>query len=222
MPDSLQSARVATVLNRLFTQAEKDDPSILERVQAEARRLGGPLDDTKLAPMLSRAFIPVSRDVGRLLYMLVRTGRCRHVVEFGTSFGISTVHLAAALRDNGGGRLITTELEPEKLRQARENLREAGLEDLVELRQGDARETLRELKDELDFVFLDGWKALYLPVLKALEPRLRPGSLVVADDLDIAPQMLAPYLEYTHRAGGPYVAIEVPMGDKLDIALWVG
>lgn len=222
MPDSLQSARVVTVLDRLFTQAEKEDPSILERAQAEARRLGGPLDDTKLAPLLSRAYIPVSREVGRLLYMLVRTGRCRQVVEFGTSFGISTVHLAAALSDNGGGRLITTELEPEKLRQARENLREAGLEDLVELRPGDARETLRQLDGEVDLVFLDGWKALYLPVLKVLEPRLRSGCMVVADDLDIAPEALAPYLQYTHRPGGPYVAVEIPLGDKLDLALWVG
>lgn len=222
MLSSLQSVDVSRVLERLFTQADAQEPVLLAQLEAETKRLGGPLDDRKLAGLLSNAFIPVSRDVGRLLYLLVRSGRCRRVVEFGTSFGISTLHLAAALRDNGGGQLITTELEPEKLRRAREHLREAGLAELVEFRQGDALETLRGLEGEIDFLFLDGWKALYLPVLKLLEPRLRPGSLVVADDLDIAPEMLAPYVEYVRDPKGPYVAVEVPMGDTLDVALRLG
>ncbi|MGG2362426.1 O-methyltransferase, partial [Salmonella enterica] len=83
-----------------------------------------------------------SPETCRLLYMLARAGRTRAIVEFGTSFGISTLHLAAALRDNGGGRLITTEFEPSKAAQARRNLDAAGLADLVEIREGDALQTL--------------------------------------------------------------------------------
>jgi len=64
---------------------------------------------------------------GALLYMLARGNGARGIVEFGTSFGLSTIHLAAALRDNGGGKLIGTEFEPNKLVNARANLEAAGL-----------------------------------------------------------------------------------------------
>jgi predicted O-methyltransferase YrrM len=123
--------------------------------------------------------------------MLARSCRATAVVEFGTSFGVSTVHLAAALRDNGGGRVISSELEPSKVAQARENLAAAGLADLVEIRSGDALETLaRELPNPIDFVLLDGAKDLYPKILALLEPRLRSGALVVADNADWSPEYL--------------------------------
>jgi predicted O-methyltransferase YrrM len=83
---------------------------------------------------LKNAPLAVSRETGALLYMLARSSRARTIVEFGTSFGISTLHLAAALRDNGGGRLITSEFEPSKVTRARDNLMAGGLIDLVEIR----------------------------------------------------------------------------------------
>ena len=135
---------------------------------------------------------PISADTGRLLYLLARSMRARCIVEFGTSFGISTLHLAAALRDNGGGRLIGSEFEPSKIGHARENLRQAGLADLVEIREGDALETLKtDLPDDIDLVLLDGAKPLYLPVLRLLEPHLRQGSLILADNADWTPEYLA-------------------------------
>ena len=104
---------------------------------------------------------------------------------FGTSFGISALHLAAAMRDNGGGRLIGSEFEPSKIQRARENLAAGGLSDLVEIREGDALETLaRDLPDTIDFVLLDGAKMLYLQILTLLEDRLCSGALVVADNAD--------------------------------------
>jgi hypothetical protein len=86
--------------------------------------------------------LAVSRETGALLYMLARSCGARTIVEFGTSFGISTLYLAAALRDNGGGVLITTEFEPSKVARARGNLTAGGLIDLVEIREGDALQTL--------------------------------------------------------------------------------
>jgi predicted O-methyltransferase YrrM len=116
--------------------------------------------------------------------MLARSVQVRSIVEFGTSFGISTLHLAAALRDNGGGRLIGSEFEPTKIARARENLGTAGLSDLVEIREGDALQTLaRDLPDSIDLVFLDGAKSLYSPILSLLEGRLRSGALIVADNV---------------------------------------
>jgi predicted O-methyltransferase YrrM len=135
--------------------------------------------------------LAVSRETATLLYMLARSCRAATVVEFGTSFGVSTVHLAAALRDNGGGRVISSELEPSKAAQARENLAEAGLADLVEIRSGDALESLaRDLPEPIDLVLLDGAKGLYPKILALLEPRLRSGALVVADNADWSPEYL--------------------------------
>ncbi len=133
--------------------------------------------------------LAVSRETGTLLYMLARSCRARTIVEFGTSFGISTLHLAAALRDNGGGRLITSEFEPSKVARARDNLTAGGLIDLVEIREGDALQTLKvDLPDTIDLLLLDGAKALYPGESSSLvESRLRPGALIVADDAHYSP-----------------------------------
>jgi predicted O-methyltransferase YrrM len=136
--------------------------------------------------------LAVSRETGALLYMLARSMNARTIVEFGTSFGISTLHLAAALRDNGGGRLVTTEFEPSKVTRARANIAAGGLSDLVEIREGDALETLaHDLPTPIDFVLLDGAKGLYPAILALLEESLRPGALILADNADWSPEYLA-------------------------------
>lgn len=124
--------------------------------------------------------------------MLARSCGARTIVEFGTSLGISTLHLAAAVRDNGGGRLITSEFEPSKVARARQNLAAGGLIDLVEFREGDALRTLSvDLPETIDLVLLDGAKALYPEILSLVESRLRPFALIVADDADYSPDYLA-------------------------------
>jgi predicted O-methyltransferase YrrM len=106
---------------------------------------------------LKDLWLPVSRETGALLCMLARSSGARSIIKFGTSFGISTLHLAAALRDNGGGRLITSEFEPSKISRARQNLADGGLIDLVEIREGDALKTLSsDLPETIDLLLLDG------------------------------------------------------------------
>lgn len=193
--DTLTTPPVAPLLARLFAEADAQSPLAafgdvappeLERLlrsRTGYRDLYGRLKD---------AALPVSRATGTLLYLLARTGRARTIVEFGTSFGISTLHLAAALRDNGGGLLVTTEFEAAKVERARANLDAAGLSDLVEIRTGDALQTLAgDLPTTIDLVLLDGAKALYPDVLALVEPRLRPGAVVVADNADHSPDYLA-------------------------------
>jgi predicted O-methyltransferase YrrM len=162
-------------------------------------------------------YLAVSRETASLLYLLARSCRARSIVEFGTSFGISTLHLAAALKDNGGGRLIGTEFEPSKIARARANLAAAGLADLVEIREGDALDTLaRDLPDAIDLVLLDGAKGLYPSVFSLLEPRLRAGALVVADNAASSPE----YLARVRSPEGGYLS--VPFADDVELSMKLG
>ncbi|WP_316196227.1 MULTISPECIES: O-methyltransferase [unclassified Bradyrhizobium] len=161
--------------------------------------------------------LPVSRETGALLYMLARGCRARNIIEFGMSFGISTLHLAAALRDNGGGRLITSEFELSKVARARANLAAGGVIDLVEIRQGDALKTLSvDLPAMIDLVLLDGAKPLYPDILRLLENRLRPGAFIVADNADDSPD----YLAYVRSPANGYTS--VPFGDDVELSMRIG
>jgi predicted O-methyltransferase YrrM len=215
---TLQSESVVRVLDRLYSVSEEIDPDIVSHAKKEAQNRGK-ATDSGVADLLGKAFLPVSREMGRLLYILARTQNSRTIVEFGTSFGISTIFLASALRDNGGGLVITSELNAEKVKAARFNLHEASLSELVEIREGDALTTLRETESTVDLLFLDGWKDAYLPVLKLIEPHLRHGSLVIADDLDIYPDVLKPYLDYVRHPKSGYISVEVPLGDRIEVSL---
>jgi predicted O-methyltransferase YrrM len=158
--------------------------------------------------------LAVSRETGVLLYMLARGCGTRTIVEFGTSFGISTLYLAAALRDNGGGHLITTEFEPSKVERARNNLSVGGLVDLVEIRVGDALQTLsRDLPETIDLLLLDGAKSLYPEILDLVESRLRPGAFVLADDADHSPE----YLARVRSPANGYLS--VPFAEDIELSI---
>jgi predicted O-methyltransferase YrrM len=161
--------------------------------------------------------LAVSRETGALLYMLARGCGVRTVVEFGTSFGISTLHLAAAIRDNGGGRLITSEFEPSKVARARQNLTEGGLVDLLEFREGDALQTLSaDLPETIDLILLDGAKALYPDILDLVESRLRPGAFIVADNADHSPE----YLARVRSSASGYMS--VPFSEDVELSMRLG
>ena len=149
--------------------------------------------------------------------MLARGTRAKTIVEYGTSFGISTLCLAAALRDNGGGLLITTEFEPSKIARARANLTEGGLADLVEFREGDALRTLRsDLPQTIDLLLLDGAKGLYSEILSLVEGRLRVGALIVADNADFCPD----YLTRVRSPGEGYLS--TPFGEDVELSMRIG
>lgn len=219
---ALTTPKVQAVLERLYGHAKAVDQAALAVANPVTEAIHTEDKFRVRSELLKEAYLPVPRDVGRLLYMLARTHPCKTIVEFGTSLAISTIHLAAAIRDNGGGKVVTTELNQEKAQRAAENLREAGLLDLVEIRVGDARETLRGLDGAVDFAFIDGWKELYLPVVKVIEPRLRAGALVVADNLNLAGSVLKEYVDYVGLERNGYLSVQLPMGDRLSVALRLG
>jgi len=214
--DSLSTDPVATVLKRLFQEAEAADRPLMEQyrnkelasdsltklLEAEAK------DYKAVYRTWANNFLNVTADFGRFLYMCARARKAKRIVEFGTSFGISTIHLACALRDGGGGRLIGTELEPMKAKRAQENLAAAGLAGLVEIRIGDALETLKDgIDGDVDLVLLDGAFSLYLPVLKLLEPYLRDGAFVIGEN---AFEQTPGYLEYVRNPQNGYLSLALP------------
>jgi predicted O-methyltransferase YrrM len=194
---TLTATPLAPLLDRLFEEADaasaETDSAVADLSTEERSRLMRSKSDyLDFYGRLKNAPLAISRETGALLYMLARSSRALTIVEFGTSFGISTLHLAAALRDNGGGHLITSEFEPSKVARARDHLTAGGLIDLVEIRQGDALQTLSvDLPETVDLLLLDGAKALYPEILSLIESRLRPGAFIVADNADDSPDYLA-------------------------------
>ena len=216
MPNSLQSEPVRDLLSRLYKAAEGDD---LRRVRvAMANPSGfGPTSAREQADAYEEIYIPISPEAGRLIYSLIRAARPATVAEFGASFGISTIHLAAAVRDNGAGRVVSTELNAAKVARATANIAEAGLANWVTILEGDALATLATIDSPLEFVLLDGWKNLYLPVLHLLEPRLTPGALVIADDAISLAAEMANYLGYVRDPANGYLSVPFPDPGDLEI-----
>jgi predicted O-methyltransferase YrrM len=208
--DTLRSERVQRVLADLRRQAETQDPPAKARVRARERELGHRVHGRERAELYGPvASLAITPEVAELLYVLALARRAGTIVEFGASLGFSTIHLAAAARDVGAGVVISTEMEPDKARAAQDNLAAAGLADLVDLRVGDALQTLRDV-DDVDFLFLDGWNNLYLDVLDLLEPALAPGALVVADLSENDPEQV-PFCERMHDSRGGYVTVDLPL-----------
>ncbi|OBJ22696.1 methyltransferase [Mycobacterium sp. 1165196.3] len=208
MTTTLQDARVASVLDRMYAESKKQMSLLRERRGTFDR----PMTAQERADAMSEFYIPVTPEAGRLLYSLIRATRPATVVEFGMSFGISAVHLAAAVRDNGTGRVVTTELSDTKIAAAKQTFAETGLDDVITILEGDALSTLAELPGPVDFVLLDGWKDLYLPVLELLEPRLSPGVLVIADNASSAD--MAPYLDRVRNPDNGYVSFNFQVRDS--------
>ncbi|KVC48778.1 methyltransferase [Burkholderia diffusa] len=213
---------LASLLARLFDEADASSPASSPDFadlshDEHARLMRSKTDYADFYARLKDYPLAVSRETGTLLYMLARSCGARSIVEFGTSFGISTLHLAAALRDNGGGRVITSEFEASKVARARANLLAAGLADLVEIREGDALRTLAsDLPDTVDLLLLDGAKALYPEILARVEPRLRPGAFVVADNAEYSPD----YLDYVRAPRNGYLS--VPFGGDVELSMRIG
>jgi predicted O-methyltransferase YrrM len=219
--NTLTTPPLSTLLERLFAEAEatqsalRQEASNLSPAERAARINSGGDYKNFYMTRAKDIYLAVSEETARLLYMLVRSCQARNIVEFGTSFGISTLHLAAGVRDSGGGgRVIGTEFEPSKVVTARANMAAAGLADLVEIREGDALETLsRDLPETIDLVLLDGAKSLYNSVFALLAPRLRPGSLIVADNADMCPE----YLALIRAPGSGYLS--VPFTDDVELSM---
>ena len=217
--NSLETAPLKPLLEQLHKKASRELPrAALGMIRLMAPRLiGRPVTSNDHARFGHNLFIALEPEAGRFAYATARAIGARTIVEFGTSFGISTLYLAAAVRDNGGGTVITTELDPYKCKVAREHFAQAGLADIIELREGDALETLKVLPGTIDMALIDGWKELYGDFLSLIEP-LRQGGVVLADNINLFKRTLAPYVERMQHGGG-YASQTLPLGSGLEYSV---
>ncbi|CAN1212582.1 Glr0328 protein [Tumidithrix helvetica PCC 7403] len=203
----INDRQIETVLNRLHKEADRQTGSLILHYLPQLPRLflgkGIQWDRTK-TDFYRDKYIPIEPDQGEFMYLLARSLNAKTIVEYGTSFGISTIYLAAAVRDNGGSLVIGTEIVPEKVAQARKNIAEAGLENYVEIREGDALETLKTLDRPIDMVLIDGWANLALDILKLLNPLIRIGGIVVSDNVNTFKEALKPYVDFLQNSQNGY------------------
>ncbi|WEW56075.1 hypothetical protein PRK78_001510 [Emydomyces testavorans] len=184
-------------------------------------------------------FIALEPDKCEFLYLLARATGALNIVEAGTSFGVSTIYLALAAGQNAaakttsgpiipgqGAKVVATEKEPEKARRAREHWREAGeeVEPWITLLEGDLRELLpAEVNkiDQIDLLLLDIWTPMALPALQAVQPKLRHGALIVADNTAMARSGYGEFFEYVHNPSNGFKTMTTPFKGGFEITVYL-
>ena len=196
MAGVLGDTKLEALLARLHAQSKAQEPETPAYFQsrAAAGRTDWSMDAGDHAHFADK-LVALEADKAEFCYLTCRAIGARRVVEFGTSFGVSTLYLAAAVRDNGGGVVVGTEHEAAKAKAARANFAEAGLAELIDLREGDLRQTLKGLTGPIDFALFDIWTDMVRPGLELIAPHLRPGAVLCADNTS-GPRNRAGYADY--------------------------
>ena len=217
---SLYNAKVQAVLKRAYQNAsgERIRMGVLLVMDKLLKRS---LSVKKYVQRTKNMYIPLSKERGTFAHLLARSIKAQRIVEFGTSFGVSTIYLAAAVKDNGGGVVIGSEMEKSKVAKARQNLKEAGLSDYVEIREGDAQRSLTDPGGIVDMLLVDGFKELYLPILTMLTPYLRKGSVILGDNVTtpILKESLASYVAYMNDPNNGFCSMTMPFKDGLEYSV---
>ncbi|MGH9575555.1 MAG: O-methyltransferase [Candidatus Acidiferrales bacterium] len=223
-----ENPAITAVIARLHASAAADKWKIIPRVPRYfwAKFTGGLADKSVQHRLFSDLYSAVTPERGAVLYLIARAIRARRIVEFGSSFGISTLYLAAAVRDNCPGesapaaQVIGSDMEAHKVAIARKNIHDAEVADIVTILQGDALQTLQSVEGPIDLAFLDGRKDLYLPVLKLLEPKLRPGAVILSDNIDSFRNQVAPFLHYVQSGTNGYTSATLGLSDSMEFSIY--
>ncbi|CAM4401231.1 O-methyltransferase [Zobellia roscoffensis] len=173
-----QQKQIKITLDELYTDAKNDQRRLMKSFAKNVFRPMQPVD-------FKDVYLSITKRQGEELIEIIKENRIKNVIEFGTSFGISTLFLAHGVIENEG-KIITTELIESKAQRAIENFKNAGVDNLIEVRVGNALETLENHNQKIDLLFLDGWKNLYLPLFQMLEPNFHSKTLIYVDNADMA------------------------------------
>jgi predicted O-methyltransferase YrrM len=206
------------LLTRLHEQSDRQREA-MHAFYAAARD-----DATAIKEFRSDKLVALDRDKAEFCYQLCRAIKARRIVEIGTSYGVSTLYLAAALRDNqraggGDGRVIGTEYEPGKARAARQHFEEAGLTRFIDLREGDLRETLKQIDGPVDFVLVDIWIVMARPALELVARHLRHGAIVVCDNTEQHRGDYADYFAFLNDPANGFRTMTLPFDGGLEMSV---
>lgn len=163
--------------------------------------------------------LPVGEEVGQFLYALAKSSKSKVILEIGTSYGYSTVWLAAAAKAHGG-KVITLEIDAEKANFAKSQIDKAGLADVVDFRVGDALESIKQSSEAFDFVLLDIWKSLYIPCFELIQHQLNQGAFVIADNILHPPTYRKDMEVYKNRVKGTeaFDSVLLPIGSGIEVS----
>jgi predicted O-methyltransferase YrrM len=190
----------------------------------DAERAKGALSEQEIREFRSDKLVALDRDKAEFCYQLCRATDARRIVEIGTSFGVSTLYLAAAVRDNvrasgGNGMVIGTEYEPEKASAARRHFEQAGLSRFIDLREGDLRQALVQIDGPVDFMLVDIWIAMAQPALELVTPHLKPGAMVVCDNTGQYRNEYADYFAFLANPVHGFRTMTLPFDGGLELSV---
>ncbi len=224
MTSVLNDPELEALLARLQADSQAQEPGM--RAYLGRRAAAGELSwkglDADAHRFLADKMVALEADKAAFCHLACRALRARRVVEVGTSYGVSTLWLAAAVRANGGGVVIGTEYEPAKAAAARANFAAAGLSDLIDLREGDLRETLKVLEGPVDFVLIDIWTEMARPAIELIGPHLRPGAVVMADNTTAYRGPYGDFFDYVNDPANGFSTMTLPFEGGFEMSVKLG
>jgi predicted O-methyltransferase YrrM len=218
-----QDAAIRTLIDRLHAQssAQEEAMSIHLSGAGSNSTVGTEHELQEGRPFWRDKLVSLEPDKARFCYSLCRALNARRIVEAGTSYGVSTLYLAAAIRDNGGGFVIGTEYEPSKARAARNHFKEAGLSEYIDLREGDIRHTLQDIEGPVDFLLLDIWTPMARPTIELVAPKMRTGAVVVTDNTEKRPLEYHDLFAFLENAAHGFTTMTLPFDGGLEMSVKV-
>src|SRR5688572_13849902 len=161
--------------------------------------------------------LSVSEEDGRFLRVLVATRGAKSILEISGASGYSAIWLGLGARESGG-RVVTIEYDAPRAREAIENVRRAGLTDVVRVVPGDAFKEIPKLQGAFDLVFLDAWKPDYKKFFDLVFPRLTPGGVFVAHNVVNKKSEMEPFLQAVHTHPALFTTIVSPSGEGMSVS----
>jgi predicted O-methyltransferase YrrM len=223
----LHDPALERLLDKLHAESDAQTQAIRKYYDQRDSVVGRPPEDqaAQTKTFLSDKLYALDRDKAEFCYQLCRANNARRIVEIGTSYGVSTLYLAAAVRDNlraaagGEGVVIGTEYEPEKARAARAHFEEAGLSRFIDLREGDLRDTLPQIDGPVDFILVDIWIPMARPALELIAPHLRSGAIVVSDNTEQHRASYTDYFAFINDPAQRFRTMTLPFSGGLELSV---
>ena len=199
--------KIQEVLSEYEARAAKESPHIMQMSEKEWLR------------RRDEFMLSVGHETGRLLNILAKGAGARRILELGSSYGYSTLWLAEAARKTGG-MVFSLEINSPKQESARATIARAGLDEHVKFFCGDALKTITSLDGPFDFVLLDLWKDLYVSCFDLFYPKLKPGAIVVADNMLRPEEYLPEAVKYRRyvRSRPKITSVLLPIGSGIELS----